>query len=65
MQCGSTSGHLPAVNLEHMKINDARLLNKAIAKLKKLYRGNGHITITLSGGNIDTIRPFQAISTDE
>ena len=65
MQCGSTSGQMQAINLEHMKINDARLLNKAIAKLKKLYRGNGQITITLSGGNIDAIRPFQAIPTDE
>jgi hypothetical protein len=65
MQCGSTSGELPAINLEHLKINDASRLNKVIAKLKALYQGNGQITITLNGGSIADIKPYKAVPTDE
>lgn len=65
MQCSSTSGQLPAIDLEHMKINDASKLNKLIGKLKKLYQGNGQITLTINGGRIEAIKPYRTLPTED
>jgi hypothetical protein len=65
MQCGSTSGELPAINLEHLKINDASKLNKLIARLKDKWQGNGQITLTINGGRIADIKPYRTLPTEE
>jgi len=55
MHCCDT-GHEPAVRLEHLDVSASKRLNRLIGILKKGFKGNGQLTLVLSGGNVDDIK---------
>ena len=51
MHCCDT-GEQPAVRLEHIDVPSISLLNEIIGSIKRVYHGNGRVTLVLNGGNI-------------
>jgi len=63
MLCSDT-GQVPVVRLEHLDVKTARRLNLVIGLLKRLFRGNGRLTLIMSGGRLDDVKITDA-SVDE
>lgn len=51
MQCSET-GKQEAVRLEHLNTGDVDQVNKILGMFKQLFRGNGRLTLVMSGGTI-------------
>lgn len=64
MECSKT-GELEAIRLEHLDVPEMSKLNSLLGKLKLLFRGNARITLTVSGGHIETMEPCQILKLDD
>jgi len=55
MHCCDTGGEHPAVRLEHVDVQSMSLLNEIIGSIKRVFHGNGKITLILNGGTVANI----------
>lgn len=52
MHCCDT-GEIPAVRFEHVDTQTVSMLNDILGMFKHLFRGNGRITLIVSGGHVE------------
>ena len=55
MHCCDT-GEEPAVRLEYLTVKTTKRINRLIGILKQGFRGDGQVTLVMSGGNVDDIK---------